>query len=433
MKLDFSFWRRHYVKAFKVLGTPWLDDMDRFPSRKLRVEFIGGNGPPSIVQQEDLYRLFRLYGKIADIIPHATPAGDLPRHAMIRFRNARGAITAKNCLDGYIHQETGIKLRILYGRGKNTRRILDWIVNNPRLAFPLIIAILGFFAVWVFDPVRGWSIRQRIKGGYDFSWRATRGFLICGYEKSWRAMREFPIRALSYALPNDDMIKLKEEHPETKFLICGYDFSWRAMREFLIRALSYALPNEDMIKLKQEHPETIIELEKLEKLKKWMKDAAVVVYGPRRGKFDLLRARVLDDNRYVLVIDCKAIAEAPNDGDMVEEAASEIGYRPLFSQFNYLTELALRAVMGPDNAAKKSSGQAKLDRILTMMKENMKRLALEKKGREHKDMSDEDFLHEVSDTRPILILNNFRHKEEDSAIYEKLAEWYFPFSLRSPE
>ncbi|CCX06506.1 Similar to Mitochondrial escape protein 2; acc. no. Q873L8 [Pyronema omphalodes CBS 100304] len=380
--LDFPFWKRHSIKGFKVLGTPWLDDMDRFPSRKLRVEFIGGNEPPSIVQQEDLYQLFRLYGKIADIIPHATPADDLPRHAMIRFRNVRGATTAKNCLDGYVHQETGIKLRILYGRGKNTRRILDWIVSNPKLAFPLIIAILGFFAVWVFDPVRGWSIRQRIKGGYDFSWRATRKRIKDGYDSSWRATREFLNRVPSCALNSEDSA-------------------------------------EEMMNLNEEHPETIKELEKL---KLWMKEAAVVVHGPRRGKMDLLRARVLDDGQYFLVIDCKVIAEAPNDGDMIEEAASQIGYRPLFSQFNYLSELALRAVMGSDNAAKKSSSQAKLDKILVMMMENMKRLALQKKGREHKGKSDEDFLHEVSDTRPVLILENFRHKEEDSAIYEKLAE-----------
>ncbi|KAI5818602.1 RNA12 protein-domain-containing protein [Pyronema omphalodes] len=370
IKLNLSFWRRHCIKAFKVLGTPWLDDMDRFPSRKLKVEFIGGNGPPSIVQQEDLYRLFRLYGKIADIIPNTTPAGDLPRHAIIRFRNVRGATTARNCLDGYVHQESGVKLRILYGRGKNTRRILDWIVNNPRLSFPLIMAVLGFFAVWVFDPVRGWSIRQRIKGGYDFSWRATNKIII---------------KSLSYVL-------------------------------------SYVLSLWNTAEVKQEYSKPAIEPEKLKKLKQWMEDAAVVVYGPRRGKLELIQDQVLDNSQYRLVIDCRAIAEEPNDGDMVEEAASQIGYRPLFSRFDYLTELALRVVMGSENAAKKSSSQANLDRILTMMKESMKALALEKKDTKS-ELSDEDYLHKVSSNRPVLILNNFRHKEEDSAIYEKLAEF----------
>lgn len=51
------------VHAYQVKGTPWIEDLlSRVPSAKLHVEFLG----PELTV-EDLYREFRVYGRIVDI------------------------------------------------------------------------------------------------------------------------------------------------------------------------------------------------------------------------------------------------------------------------------------------------------------------------------------------------------------------------------
>ena len=68
-----------------------MEDMNRFPSNRLRVEFDGPD-----VSQEVLYELFRPYGRLADITPPApVPAGTL-RYAVIYYGRLRSATVAIN-------------------------------------------------------------------------------------------------------------------------------------------------------------------------------------------------------------------------------------------------------------------------------------------------------------------------------------------------
>jgi hypothetical protein len=78
-------------RCWAVRGRQWMEDMNRFPSIRLRVEFDGPD-----VSQEVLYELFRPYGRLADITPPApVPAGNL-RYAVIHYGRLRSAAVAIN-------------------------------------------------------------------------------------------------------------------------------------------------------------------------------------------------------------------------------------------------------------------------------------------------------------------------------------------------
>lgn len=81
--------------VFVVKGVPWAEDMthrSRFPSSTIRVEFDGPD-----IGQEELYSLFRPYGKIYNILPQPQANKDVPRFANVVFTGARAAAAARNC------------------------------------------------------------------------------------------------------------------------------------------------------------------------------------------------------------------------------------------------------------------------------------------------------------------------------------------------
>lgn len=75
------------LRTTLVRGRPWLEDLYRFPSSRLKVEFV----PPSPgdeaaeLSQETLYSLFRRYGKLAEITPQPTDSKILPKYAYLDF------------------------------------------------------------------------------------------------------------------------------------------------------------------------------------------------------------------------------------------------------------------------------------------------------------------------------------------------------------
>jgi len=352
------------VKMFPVRGVPWIEDMDRFPNKRLRVEFVSGEGT---LTQEIIYYLFRRYGKIADIIPQPAPPkhSGLPQFVVIKFRKIRGATAAKGCLNGFKTTDGNgneVMLRVLYGRGFRFRWAGDWIANNLRFSIPLILTVVGLVAVWIFDPIRARNVKARITGSFDFSQKYIKEKL-------------------------NTLSKLKT-------------------------FITTHVPGQ-----KETEPEDT--MADLERFKTWLDKTAIVVYGHRCGKLDLIKDVVLKDRKHVLVIDCKPIAEAPSDREMIIEIADQIGYRPLFSWLNNLSELALRAAMGSSGGAEYST-ETKLGGIFQVMRNAFKELALRSKSG---NVSDEEYLHQNPGERPVLVIDNFLHNESGSIIYEKLAEW----------
>lgn len=148
------------VRIFLVSGKPWVEDLYRFPSSRLKVEFLPSSPGQQAAElsQETLYSLFRKYGKLADIIPQPAESKELPRYAHLNFRRIRHAIMAKNCLHGYAASlaegggTTGTVLKLGYVRKVNSHWIRSWLVGHPRLVVPAILALIATITVAVFDP-----------------------------------------------------------------------------------------------------------------------------------------------------------------------------------------------------------------------------------------------------------------------------------------
>lgn len=168
-------------RVWMVRGRQWTEDMNRFPSSRLRVEF---NGPD--VSQEMLYTLFRPYGRINDIEPPTpVPAGAL-RFAQLSYTRLSPAVTASNCLHGVmtpvnmndykVHREGNeeaknalslTRLRIYYQDPLKAHAIRDWISAHPRLALPVLAFLIGTLSYTFFDPIREFFVRSQIEGIWD--------------------------------------------------------------------------------------------------------------------------------------------------------------------------------------------------------------------------------------------------------------------------
>lgn len=148
------------VEAYLVRGRPWLEDLYRFPSSRLKVDFVSDKPGASALElpQEELYALFRRYGKLADIKPQPADSKVVPRYALLDFAGVRQAILARNCMHGFRVEGKGdgaslaTVLKLSYERKIEAHWIRDWLVGHPRFVVPAIAAIIATITVAVFDP-----------------------------------------------------------------------------------------------------------------------------------------------------------------------------------------------------------------------------------------------------------------------------------------
>ncbi|KAL7273090.1 mitochondrial escape protein 2 [Rhizina undulata] len=369
------------VKSHLVRGKPWLEDLYRFPSAKLRVEFVDESGKG--LSQETLYALFRRYGKISNIIPQSPASKDLPKFAIIQFVRMRAATAARNCLHGYtvpemeavMGKEGGVTLRVLYERIMKAHHIRDWLFSHPKIVVPALAAIIATITVAIFDPVRTWFIKAKITKSLDLS-----------ENQYWGWLKKHTMAMLPLRKPERDM--------------------------------------DDLTVLWEERRGSI------ELLKSWLLETSetfIVVQGPRgSGKRELLD-NVLTDRKNILVIDCEAINEAHGDSATISAAAAQVGYRPIFSWLNTLSSLLDLAAQGAigTSAGFSQTLETQFTKILQNTATALRHIALENRGSGDKElgMSDEDYLSAHPESRPVVVIDNFLHTEGDSIIYEKLADW----------
>ena len=148
------------VRTSLVQGRPWVEDLHRVPSSRLKVEFVPTSPGQSAeeLSQETLYSLFRKYGKLIDIKPQPTDSKDLPKFATLQFNQVRHAIIAKNCMHGFVLPasegggNTGTMLKLVYQQTRKAHWIWDWLSSHPRIVFPILLAFFGTITVAVFDP-----------------------------------------------------------------------------------------------------------------------------------------------------------------------------------------------------------------------------------------------------------------------------------------
>ncbi|GAB7365422.1 hypothetical protein MBLNU230_g6500t1 [Neophaeotheca triangularis] len=383
------------VRAELVIGKPWVEDMFRLPSTRVKVEFL----PPSPgtdaaeLSQEQLYSFFRPYGKLVDIVPQPTDSKILPRFAYLDFARLKKAVMAKNCLHGYKigEEQGGGKLgtifRLTYEKKKRAGWIQDWLFSHPRIVIPALAALVAGLTVAIFDPFRTWSIKAHI----------TRQFHI-----------EDNVFVRWFKTQGEDLIN-KVTHFGSD--VDAEDASMQVVWD----------DRQDEI----------------ERIQAWLMETAdtfIIVQGPRgSGKRELVVDRALqhkEDARKLLVVDCKPIQEARGDAATISAAANEVGYRPVFSWMNSISGLLDLAAQGATGV--KTGFSETLENQLVKIWNNttsaLKSVALSerKKGDSDINLSDDEWLEVHPESRPVVVIDNFLHKSNEVSgpmVYDKLAEW----------
>lgn len=372
------------MRAKLVLGKPWLEDLYRFPSTRIRVEFAPcfPGGEVAELSQETLYSLFRKYGKIAEISSQASDSKVLPKFAILDFAKIRHSIMAKNCLHGLKVTEemgggkAGTNLRLSFEAKMQAHHIREWITSHPRVVIPIIAALLATVTVAVFDPIRTFFVKAHID--HAFSLKDNKIY-------AW------------FASQAKDVFRMHNKAEEAS-LSAIWDDRKQA----------------------------------IEDLQTWLMESAdtfIVVQGPRgSGKRELIIDQALKGRPNTLLIDCKPIQEARGDSATIAAAAATVGYRPVFSWMNSISSLIDLAAQGTIGV--KSGFSETLDTQLAKIWQNtataLKQVALQNRKKDDKDASltDDDWLEAHPEHRPVVVIDNFLHKNEESSIvYDKISEW----------
>ncbi|KAF2671615.1 hypothetical protein BT63DRAFT_452121 [Microthyrium microscopicum] len=372
------------IRARLVHGKPWVEDLYRMPSPRIKVEFLPGDSAGSAVElnQEQLYEYFRPYGKLVDIVPQPFDSKVLPKYALLDFATVRRAAMAKNCLHGMIVPEShgggkaGTLLKIAYERKVKPSWVKEWLFGHPRIVIPIVAALLAGLTVAVFDPIRTFFIKLHIK--HTFSLADSR---------IWRWFRSQASDVLSFM-----------NHREHDM---SMDVIWDDRRP------------------------------SINQLQSWFSETAdtfIIVQGARgSGKKELVN-EALKKRKYKLIIDCKPIQEARGEGATIRAAAAQVGFRPVFSFMNTVSgwlDLAAQGATGVKTGFSETL-EAQVQKIFNNTASALKQIALEcrsKKDGDH-ELSDDEWLEAHPEKRVVVVVDNFLHKsQEGTLVYDKLAEW----------
>lgn len=377
------------VRVFLVKGKPWIEDLYRMPSSRIKVEFLPTSPEASAAEltQETLYSLFRRYGTIIEMTSQPSDSKVAPRYAYIDFGRVRNATMAKNCMHGFVLGESagggksGTLLRIGYEPRPRTKWFKDWITNHPRIVIPILAALLAAASVAVFDPIRTWSIRLHITHGLHLENNKYYQWLL-------------------------------------KQLSRGYDY---------IRFGSKRVEDAGLSAIWDDRHNQI------EQLKTWMSESAdtfIVVQGPRGSGKKQLVDQALQHEPYKLVIDCKKVQEARGDSKTINAAAAEVGYRPVFSWMNSISSMIDLAAMGTigTKTGFSETVENQLIKIWSNTSAALRKIALSCRDKADRDayLADDEWLEAHPEHRPIVIIDNFLHKSSEAGadmVYDKLAEW----------
>jgi hypothetical protein len=383
-----------HVSVNLVIGKPWVEDLFRFPSRRLLVEFL--QPQPGVeaaeLSQEQLYSLFRPYGKLAEISKQPSDSKIVPRYAYLDYSRPRKAVMAKNVLHGYTVPsnegggDSGTVLRITYAKRDRAGWIKDWIFNHTRIVIPLLAALIAGISIAIFDPLRTLSIRAHITRTFHIE----DNFIFRWFQRQ-----------------SEDLINRVKQ-------LSGRDASQGSMR-----ILWDDRKNE------------------VEQIRSWLMETAdtfIIVQGPRgSGKKEMVIDHALEHKRdahRLLVVDCKPVQEARGDAATISAAAAQVGYRPVFSWINNvsgLLDLAAQGITGV-KAGFSETLETQLVKIHNNTATALKKIALEDRKKDDKDanLSDDEYLEAHPERRPVVVVDNFLHKNNEPGaqlVYDKLAEW----------
>ncbi|EJD53233.1 exonuclease [Auricularia subglabra TFB-10046 SS5] len=277
-----------------VKGEPWQEDLRRFVTQVLRVEFEGPD-----VHEEDLYTLMRPYGRIYDITAPVPGSAGNPRHCTVSFLSQKQAAIAHSCLHGvaFTHKDGKVtRLKTSFVPPGNAHWIRDWIVNHPRVTLPIALFLFGTLTYTIFDPIRTFFVEGRLMGWFDY--------------------KEFSFVKWLRANTVDQ-------------------FHWGA------KAVTASSPLAEAWKDREKSEET---------LKNYLADyptTVTFVSGPAgSGKTTMTESVIKDQDRRSMVIDCADLYRAGTDSALLSSLARQTGYRPLFTWVNNLNDLIDLASVG---------------------------------------------------------------------------------------
>ncbi|KAG6094680.1 hypothetical protein E4U30_003118 [Claviceps sp. LM220 group G6] len=371
------------ITARLVRGTPWLEDLYRFPSTLVKVEFV----PPEPgataeeLSEESLYSMFRRYGKIADILPQPFDSKVVPKYAHIEFPRLSDAIMARNCMHGFVVQEalgggkTGTLLRLSYSKKEKVHSFWNWMTNHPRIVIPVLAALLAAASVIIFDPIRTFFIKLHVSHSLRF--------------KESRLYKWFKSQTVSLSFR-------QSQHMD------GLGTVWNHRRELI------------------------------EQLRNWLdgsSDTFVVVTGPRgSGKLEMVMDQALAGRKNVLLVDCKPIVDASGEAGTIKRLAVAVGFRPVFSWANSISsmvDLAVQSTTGV-KAGFSETLDSQVNKILHTTTKALKEIGLATRSKRDKDaqLSEDAYLDAHPESRPVIVVDNFLHRnEETSIVYDKIADW----------
>ncbi|KAL2007627.1 hypothetical protein VTN00DRAFT_7609 [Thermoascus crustaceus] len=376
------------VEVARVLGQPWIEDLYRFPSPKLKVEFLPTSPDKTAAEltPETLYSLFRRYGKLLNVERQPSASPVTPKYAFVEFTVSRNAIMARNCVHGLTVSEEqgggkfGTTLKITYERRVKFSWLKDWLLGHPRIVIPAMAALLAATTVIIFDPIRTFFIKMRIKSTLRMEESAV-----------WRWIRNQVSKA--YIVPFGH-----HKREAGGFL----STIWEDRKNDIVQLQAWLMENVETF---------------------------IVIQGPHgSGKRELVLDQVLKNRRYRLVIDCRPIQEARGDSATISATAAQVGYRPVFSWMNSISsfiDLASQGMIGA-KAGFSETLDAQLSKILQTTATALKQVALEGQKYDDKDvqLTDDEYLEAHPERRPVVVIDNFLHKAgESSLIYDKIAEW----------
>ncbi|KAF8337623.1 RNA12 protein-domain-containing protein [Cantharellus anzutake] len=270
-----------------VKGKPWKEDLDRFPSSQLRIEFEGAD-----VHTEVLYEALRPYGPLVDITrPSPVPAG-APHFANAVFYQVRSAVRAQNCLHGiviYASDTAKTRLGLVFEKTVKVSAVRDWLASHPRIVLPVLAFVLGMLTYTVFDPLRTFMVEVKV----------------------WEIF-EYPSNKLTEWLRKNIFGRVPVDLGEYQSLAIPGG-TWEERKEAQVAISTYL----------SDQPATILFL-----------------HGPAgSGKWNLVSRILRTHKRPHLVLDCKTVLAQDSDTSVMAQIAKQTGYWPLFGFLGYLNNI----------------------------------------------------------------------------------------------
>ncbi|KAF9262196.1 exonuclease [Marasmius fiardii PR-910] len=312
---------KHVNGVWLVRGTPWLEDMRRFPSGLVKVSFEGPD-----VHEESLYNLFRPFGRIRFITePTPVPAGSL-RFSTILYDRMHSATIARNVLHGLqfkVNPSSYTRLRCVYQDPIQPHVIRDWIAGHPKIVLPIVFFLLGTLTYTIFDPIRV--------------------VMVEGKMLDWFSVKEFKLYQWLRANTYDRIYS-----PHTTDTSSGYDGTWKERKDAEASLNAYL----------NDLPSTV-----------------TFVHGPQgSGKTTMIEAAIKHSGRRTLIVDCQKLQRATSEKQLVDALAKQTGYWPVFSflsSMNNMIDLASVGLIG-QKAGFSSSIEEQLQQILDIVAKALK-------------------------------------------------------------